>query len=574
MSALRDLFANFVVKVDTKEVEHAHGELEHAKEEAEGLGEQFEKLKELAEAFLGALAIEKIAETTEELAKEAVQLDASAAAAGLSTKAFESWQDVMQATGQDAGSLGFLIKVLERNSYEAAHGSKELAKAFHELGIEQAELKALSPEELLNRTTSALAGLDDPAKRAALGQATLGRGVLSLLPALSRGAEGLEELRGQLEEAGPAFTEEFIKQSKEAQIVAFKWNRSLEQLKVSIASYILPLLDKFQTFATKVAKAITELTDNQEKFETILQTIALVALPTLISAFGGLEAILISIRTVALETFLPFLVIAAIGLAVEDLIVFLKGGDSALGAFLDTIFGAGSAEIVLQGIHDAFKSLSDWLDQNGPALKQFWSDFGTVGIESLKGIGLFIFDAINWLGDLGESIWQFSVDFGNAFQQAINFVGGIFTAFWALINGDVDGFAQHFRDGLGALAEFFAGLFDVPAQKVHDVIDGVLDKVQSAATAAGRFVTGDFSGAASAAANIFSSSPAPQATSAGLPGPGGASGGSKVITDQRTLTVQVNSATAANAAATGREVAGAVSDVQAHDRQAVLDAVQ
>jgi RNAse (barnase) inhibitor barstar len=293
----------------------------------------------------------------------------------------------------------------------------------------------------------------------------------------------------------------------------------------------------------------------------------------LIAAFGGLEEILLTIQTTALETFLPFLVIAAIGLAVEDLIVFLKGGDSALGAFLDTLFGAGSAEIVLKGIRDTFNTISDWFTENGPAISAFWDTFKTLAGESLQGIGLFIVDLIGWLGDLGEYIWATGEAIVDAFTQADQFVANLFEALWDLITGDVDGVAQHFRDALGSLAEFFGGLFDIPAQKVHDVIDGVLDKVKTAATAAGRFLTGDFSGAATAAAQVFSgSTAAPQATAAGLPAAGG--GKTTSIADQRVLNVNVNSATAANAAATGREVGAAVTHTQAEDRSAILAAVQ
>src|SRR5262245_5538757 len=120
--ALRELLAIFNVEVDTGKLEHAHEKLEAAKVSAENLGEGFEKLKTIAEAALGVFAVEKIVETTEELAKDAVELQNSADAAGISVDALETWRGVAEATGQDANSLGYLFKTLSLKVYEASQG--------------------------------------------------------------------------------------------------------------------------------------------------------------------------------------------------------------------------------------------------------------------------------------------------------------------------------------------------------------------------------------------------------------------------------------------------------------------
>lgn len=373
--ALRELFAIFDVKVDTGELTKAHGQLEAAKGAAEQLGEGFEKLKVIAEAALIGLGVERLAEMTQELAKEALTLDASAAAVGLSADELEHWQDVAEATGQSGQGLAFIFKVLSRNAYEASEGSKEASKAFKELGVDVGKGEDLkSGSALLDEVTSALAGIENPAKRAALAQATLGRGALTLLPALARGKEGLEELSHVLEENGAAFDEEFIAMSKQAAIDTFKWERALVQLKVILAKQILPLLERFENAVVGFLKPIMSYLKVQENVNTLLLAAALVALPAIVTALGGLAGILRILRILAVEAFLPFFVVAGVIALIQDFFVFLKGGDSLIGAFFNKIGGPGGAKMIREKLLEAFEAIKIKGAELWEALKTYFGE--------------------------------------------------------------------------------------------------------------------------------------------------------------------------------------------------------
>lgn len=88
------------------------------------------------------------------------------------------------------------LRKLLVNQGAARGGSKELVKAFGELGISQAELANGEPlDALFERVADRLSKVVDPSKRAELAVKLLGRAGQQLVPFMSQGTTSVKELR-------------------------------------------------------------------------------------------------------------------------------------------------------------------------------------------------------------------------------------------------------------------------------------------------------------------------------------------------------------------------------------------
>lgn len=308
------------------------------------------------------------------------------------------------------------LRRVSKNARDAQRGLSTAVDAFSALGIEfeKAPGQLKDPLELLLDSAEAFKGLTSDTEKAALAQELFGRGGVKLLPLLVEGREGIEALREEARELGfvigdegAAAAERFIDAQTEARKV-------VEGLRNTIGVALMPVLtDMLEGFrdwfvanrdvikqrveraADRIAEAFREVgrvivrvdrfvRERVGGWERIFQALA-VAVAVLAGAkfLGGLISVLSgvaaaiqiiggAIAAVGLSTFAlliaslgvfvaelvvalaPLLLMfAAISLATEDLIVFLRGGESVIGAFFDR-FEAGRR--VLPAILSLFES--------------------------------------------------------------------------------------------------------------------------------------------------------------------------------------------------------------------------
>ena len=76
-----------------------------------------------------------------------------------------------------------------------------------------------------------------------------------------------------------------------------------------------------------------------------------------------------------LEFALPLLLVAALGLAIEDLWTAIQGGDSVIGDFLNQIYGTEKARQILDDLKKSFEDL-----------KPVWEELKELGPLVLKGM--------------------------------------------------------------------------------------------------------------------------------------------------------------------------------------------
>ena len=180
------------------------------------------------------------------------------------------------------------------------------------------------------------------------------------IPIFMKGSKEAEALVQKYRKT--AFTEEDARQARSFKVAWGDFGRAATSVGNGLIRAVLPVL-------TKIVRIFEELTismrENAPLWKTIAAGMALLYAPKLLS---GLKTVITSMKTLSATSLLAggvFTLIAAaivaVGLAIDDLVTFAEGGDSALESFMKSA-GASSEEIEelrqgAQAIIQAFKDL-------------------------------------------------------------------------------------------------------------------------------------------------------------------------------------------------------------------------
>jgi hypothetical protein len=156
-------------------------------------------LREIAEAAGVAFVVERIAAFASEMAELGERTLNASAALGLSVPRYAQLASALQLAGADAQTAERALERLAVSLVEATGNSaSKAAVAFRNIGVSQTELVAMSKDlgvaldVLAAKFADAEAG---PARTAAASDILSRRLLDALIPALRRGAEGMEELK-------------------------------------------------------------------------------------------------------------------------------------------------------------------------------------------------------------------------------------------------------------------------------------------------------------------------------------------------------------------------------------------
>lgn len=410
---LRELVVALGLKVDEKSIEKGQRALEGIKGTADGLVSSFaEKAKEfLAEegGFLAELGIvgaaigfatHELLEHTEQTAEAGHQTEELAQQLGLEIQELQTLRGGFMLAGASAEAFSTGIGFLSRNMYAAHHGSAEAAKEFARLGV-----KIKEPNGQLRSTDDVLYDIADKfkempkgAEKTGLAMRIFGRGAKELIPALSRGRA---ELKAFGEESFH-FTEEQIKASEDYVLARKRSAIQIGNFWKSVTAPLLPVMAKFEELKNRIAKVVMDLASPLVRgvFAFIAETLKVIASAVLlvVKAYEWLMKTVkhfevdiwlkyakilwdslsktqqIAVK-VALAIFaawmialLPFglmvAAIAAVLLFLDDLRVYLDGGDSVIGRIVDHIKAWINAKYAdspfmqfLGGVVDLFKQI-------------------------------------------------------------------------------------------------------------------------------------------------------------------------------------------------------------------------
>ena len=169
---------------------------------------------------------------------------------------------------------------------------------------------------------------------------------------------------------------------------------AIQSIGNEIAKFFLPYIEKA---VTTFGKASVFIGEHSQFIQLALKGISIAA----VLAFGPKSALMMSGKLLGALTSPIGLLIAGVLLlagAIDDLIVFTKGGPSVFEDFLKSV---GYTDDQIKGIRksfqDAWKSISDLLDKLSPLKDMFLQAFGDVVVAAIAAV-------VGFIGDLAKDI--------------------------------------------------------------------------------------------------------------------------------------------------------------------------
>lgn len=182
---------------------------------------------------------------TGEVAAFGDNIDKASQKLGISAKAYQEWDAVLQHSGTSIDSMGIGMKTL---ATKAAEGSD----AFKALGISQKEAARMSREDLFARTITALQGVQNANQRAQLAQELFGKSAMELGPLLNTSAKDTQAMKDRVNELGGVLSDEAVKASAAYQDSLQDMTTAMDGMKRGLFASFLPSL-------TSVMDGITEI---------------------------------------------------------------------------------------------------------------------------------------------------------------------------------------------------------------------------------------------------------------------------------------------------------------------------
>ena len=157
-------------------------------------------------------------------------------------------------TGVGADSLGPLINKMQKAIVDAGDGTSAAADAFTELGIPLSDLQKLSPDEQLRAIGKAIAGIPDPAERAAVSMEIFGKSGGALNQVFANMDGELDTAKAQLGSLPQIMkdgAEQFDKISDNIAVIGGKFI----EFAAGLIDKVKPALDAITTALTRIDAA-------------------------------------------------------------------------------------------------------------------------------------------------------------------------------------------------------------------------------------------------------------------------------------------------------------------------------
>ena len=414
----------------------------------------------LALPFLGAAKL--FAGMGDDMAK-------MSARTGLAVEALSELRYAHERSGAGAEDLEKGLRTMNRTIIEAARGSASARQNLNRLGLTIADLNGLSPDQQFELIADRLSRIRNPANRATIAMEVFGRSGARLLPMLSAGADGIQELRQEANRLGLTMSTE---DAQAAEALTDAWTNltaSVKRVAFMVGAALAPTLKDIADWITRVAANLGSwINENREVITVIAAVIAgiigvgaaLMILGPIISAIGtaiGLVTFAISAAAIAVKLLgvaIAFLlspiglVIVAVGGIAAAVLFATDEGNQAL-EFLGEGFKQllGVAGTAWQGIQDAIAA-----GDLAGAMEVAW-----LGIQVVWETGIAALTAAwrSFKSFFVELFWSAVYAVARAFNTAWT---GIEVAFWTVVNALADGW-DTFCTGLQIAFNEFVGFF-------------------------------------------------------------------------------------------------------------------
>lgn len=172
-------------------------------------------------------------------------IDKNSQKMGISAKAYQEWDAVLQHSGTSIESVKSSFKTL-------ANAAQDGNDAFEKIGLSMEEVQSMSTEDLFGAVINGLQGMEEGTERAALANDLLGRGAMEMGALLNTSAEDTQAMRDRVSELGGVLSDDAVKG-------AAAYKDSLQDMQTALSAVANGLLSEFMPGFTQVMDGITAL---------------------------------------------------------------------------------------------------------------------------------------------------------------------------------------------------------------------------------------------------------------------------------------------------------------------------
>ncbi len=162
---------------------------------------------------------------------------------GVGTETLSRWKFAAEQSGT---SLDTLVKGQQRFARvldDAGDGLATSVRTLEALGLTYDDLRGKSPEQQFSMLAQAISEVDDPTRRLALAQETLGRSGAELIPLLLGGSKGLAELGAQAERTGNILDQDTADAAARTNDTMNRVTHSVKGLGLALFSELIPAVE-------------------------------------------------------------------------------------------------------------------------------------------------------------------------------------------------------------------------------------------------------------------------------------------------------------------------------------------
>lgn len=381
---VRELFTTLGLKVDSKSFKQGD---QQTNKVADGL-------KKLASAAVLGAAIRGFSRFVRQQVDLADNIGKTSKQLGIQVGALQELRFAADLAGVEASAFDQSLALLQKNANEAASGMLSFKEDFDRLGISvkdaNGELK--DGPTLLAEIADGMNNLDNESERVALSLSLMGRSGRRLLPLFEDGAEGINAMRKEAQQLGFVLGEEDVAAAEFAKDEFTRLGRVVLGMKNRVFLAVLPSVTEFTGGLIEMGKKAAAFLRNGKLVEVLLTLIGAAAAAMAAKLLFALGPLLLPVAKLAL-------LLVGVALAIEDVIIFLQGGKSAIGAFIDAVFGLGAADEFVQNFRAGIQLMGEAWDAAsgsvltfGASLLGLEGDFQRVQ-DAASNIGAAFFDA-------------------------------------------------------------------------------------------------------------------------------------------------------------------------------------
>lgn len=185
----------------------------------------------------------------------------TAASLGMAAQELQGFQLAAQLGGVSADQMNAALRTMQKNVGEAAMGMGEAKTALEMLGIDIDSLAAKSPQEQFKTMADAVAGVDDPAKRAALAMKLFGDAGAQMIPMLEGGSEAIDQAQQDMIEMQGTLDAADFKAIEDSNDAWTRLTTTLEGVWNQLAVAVAPAMEAAANMLQMVAGWVVKIVD-------------------------------------------------------------------------------------------------------------------------------------------------------------------------------------------------------------------------------------------------------------------------------------------------------------------------